>query len=66
MLYVKNKHESYVTCAAAVIDYRLICNVQVTSGHHKRTVLRLSQDVKGNSFIKGNSEGDWPTGLYCC
>ncbi|XP_026206490.1 kinesin-like protein KIF20A [Anabas testudineus] len=25
---------------------------QVTSGHHKRTVLRLSQDVKGNSFIK--------------
>uniref|UniRef100_A0A3Q3JLE0 Kinesin motor domain-containing protein n=1 Tax=Monopterus albus TaxID=43700 RepID=A0A3Q3JLE0_MONAL len=25
---------------------------QVPSGHHKRTVLRLSQDVKGNSFIK--------------
>ncbi|XP_039992224.1 kinesin-like protein KIF20A [Xiphias gladius] len=25
---------------------------QVSSGHHKRTVLRLSQDVKGNSFIK--------------
>ncbi|XP_055360201.1 kinesin-like protein KIF20A isoform X2 [Betta splendens] len=27
---------------------------QVPSVHHKRTVLRLSQDVKGNSFIKGN------------
>ncbi|XP_029985239.1 kinesin-like protein KIF20B [Sphaeramia orbicularis] len=26
---------------------------QVPAGHHKRTVLRLSQDVKGNSFIKG-------------
>ncbi|XP_044194461.1 kinesin-like protein KIF20A [Thunnus albacares] len=25
---------------------------QVPSGHHRRTVLRLSQDVKGNSFIK--------------
>ncbi|XP_047232878.1 kinesin-like protein KIF20A isoform X2 [Girardinichthys multiradiatus] len=25
---------------------------QVPSGQHKRTVLRLSQDVKGNSFIK--------------
>ncbi|XP_035002284.1 kinesin-like protein KIF20B isoform X2 [Hippoglossus stenolepis] len=25
---------------------------QVPGGHHKRTVLRLSQDVKGNSFIK--------------
>ncbi|XP_059180022.1 kinesin-like protein KIF20B [Centropristis striata] len=25
---------------------------QVPSGHQKRTVLRLSQDVKGNSFIK--------------
>ncbi|XP_022599000.1 kinesin-like protein KIF20A [Seriola dumerili] len=25
---------------------------QVPSGHHKRTMLRLSQDVKGNSFIK--------------
>ncbi|XP_049418949.1 kinesin-like protein KIF20B [Epinephelus fuscoguttatus] len=25
---------------------------QVSSGHQKRTVLRLSQDVKGNSFIK--------------
>ncbi|XP_034050622.1 kinesin-like protein KIF20B [Thalassophryne amazonica] len=25
---------------------------QVPSGNHKRTVLRLSQDVKGNSFIK--------------
>ncbi|XP_075891258.1 kinesin-like protein KIF20B isoform X2 [Nelusetta ayraudi] len=25
---------------------------QVSGGHHKRTVLRLSQDVKGNSFIK--------------
>ncbi|KAM9837489.1 kinesin-like protein KIF20B [Aulostomus maculatus] len=25
---------------------------QVPAGHHKRTVLRLSQDVKGNSFIK--------------
>ncbi|MEQ2169257.1 hypothetical protein GOODEAATRI_023221 [Goodea atripinnis] len=26
---------------------------EVPSGQHKRTVLRLSQDVKGNSFIKG-------------
>ncbi|XP_060951485.1 kinesin-like protein KIF20B [Limanda limanda] len=25
---------------------------QVPGGHHKRAVLRLSQDVKGNSFIK--------------
>ncbi|TMS22335.1 Kinesin-like protein KIF20B [Larimichthys crocea] len=25
---------------------------QVPSGHHKRATLRLSQDVKGNSFIK--------------
>ncbi|XP_071318051.1 kinesin-like protein KIF20A isoform X2 [Trachinotus anak] len=25
---------------------------QVPSGHHKRKMLRLSQDVKGNSFIK--------------
>ncbi|KAF3703990.1 Kinesin-like protein KIF20B [Channa argus] len=25
---------------------------QVSNGHHRRTVLRLSQDVKGNSFIK--------------
>ncbi|KAM8837104.1 uncharacterized protein AB9W97_002464 isoform 2-T3 [Spinachia spinachia] len=25
---------------------------QVPSGHHRRAVLRLSQDVKGNSFIK--------------
>ncbi|XP_013878782.1 kinesin-like protein KIF20B isoform X2 [Austrofundulus limnaeus] len=25
---------------------------QVPSGQHKRTVLRLSQDIKGNSFIK--------------
>ncbi|XP_038591640.1 LOW QUALITY PROTEIN: kinesin-like protein KIF20A [Micropterus salmoides] len=25
---------------------------QVPGGHHRRTVLRLSQDVKGNSFIK--------------
>ncbi|XP_028331373.1 kinesin-like protein KIF20B isoform X2 [Gouania willdenowi] len=25
---------------------------QVPNGHHKRAVLRLSQDVKGNSFIK--------------
>lgn len=30
-----------------------LCDVQVPSGHQKRTVLRLSQD-KGNSFIKGN------------
>ncbi|MEQ2300904.1 hypothetical protein AMECASPLE_030604 [Ameca splendens] len=29
---------------------------QVPSGQHKRTVLRLSQDVKGNSFIKGMSD----------
>uniref|UniRef100_A0A8D3BXG8 Kinesin-like protein n=1 Tax=Scophthalmus maximus TaxID=52904 RepID=A0A8D3BXG8_SCOMX len=25
---------------------------QVPGGHHRRTVLRLSQDVKGNSFVK--------------
>ncbi|XP_034752946.1 kinesin-like protein KIF20B [Etheostoma cragini] len=28
---------------------------QVPAGHLKRTVLRLSQDVKGNSFIKGST-----------
>ncbi|XP_068161371.1 kinesin-like protein KIF20B [Antennarius striatus] len=33
---------------------------QVPSGHHKRTTLRLSQDVKGNSFIKGSDHS--PTG----
>lgn len=29
--------------------------IQVPSGQNKRTVLRLSQDVKGNSFIKGKA-----------